>query len=96
VIGEEVDWTDENVNMILTIHNLADAYKLLPSEVLSKGNTFDLYVLDVYTKYLNYRDAKEQGKAPPSQKNYSVEELMAMRQRVIDEEAKKRSDVDGH
>jgi len=71
--------------MILTIHNLADAYKILPSEVLSKGNTFDLYVLDVYTKYLNYRDAKAQGKAVPLQKNYSVEELLEMRQRVLNE-----------
>lgn len=96
MIGEEVDWTDENVNMILTIHNLADAYKLLPSEVLSKGNTFDLYVLDVYTRYLNYKEAKAQGKAPPLQKKYSVQELMAIRQRVIDEEAKKRSDVNGN
>ena len=82
--------------MILTIHNLADAYKILPSEVLSKGNTFDLYVLDVYTKYLNYKDAQAQGKAPPSQKNYSVEELLAMKQRVLDEDAMERSDADGH
>lgn len=82
--------------MILTIHNLADSYKILPSEVLSKGNTFDLYVLDVYTKYLNYKEAKAQGKAPPVQKNYSVEELLQMRERVLSEENKSWSETDGH
>lgn len=76
--------------MILTIHNLADTYKVLPSEILDKGSTFDLYVLDVYSKYINYQEAKANGKPVPLQRTYTVEELMAMRDRVKNAEAKER------
>lgn len=37
--------------MILTLNNLAERYKCLPSEALAKGSTLDLYVLDVSTKW---------------------------------------------
>jgi hypothetical protein len=66
--------------MLLTLHNLAKTYKLLPSEALARANTFDLYVLDVYARYLKYQDNKTQGK--PNDKNYSLEELKAMRDRA--------------
>lgn len=49
--------------MILTVHNLAENYKCLPSEVLHRATTFDLYVLDVHTKWVKYqhqRAANEQ------------------------------------
>jgi hypothetical protein len=68
--------------MILTVHNLAETYKLLPSEILHRGSTFDLYVLDVYSRYVKYQEAKSSGKAVPVEKKYTIEELMAMRDRV--------------
>lgn len=37
--------------MILTVHNLAKEYAVLPSEALSRSNTFDLFVLDVATRW---------------------------------------------
>lgn len=48
--------------MILTIHNLAKTYMLLPSEVLGRATTFDLYVLDTHSRFIKYQEAKQQGK----------------------------------
>jgi hypothetical protein len=45
--------------MILTVHNLAENYKCLPSEVLARATTFDLYVLDVHTKWVKYQHEQE-------------------------------------
>lgn len=66
--------------MILTIHNLARTYKLLPSEVLSGASTFDLYVLDSFSRYTKYQEAKAKGKVPtvPTKKMPSQSEMMAM------------------
>jgi hypothetical protein len=47
--------------MLLTIHNLAKNYKLLPSEVLAKGTTFDLYILDTFSRYVKYQEARREG-----------------------------------
>jgi hypothetical protein len=65
--------------MLITIHNLAVNYKLLPSEVLAKGTTFDLFVSDTYQRWMKYHEAKAKGKAPPvSSKKHSKDELQAM------------------
>jgi hypothetical protein len=63
--------------MILTVHNLAKTYKLLPSEALGRASTFDLYVLDVFHRYSKYQEARQQGKAPPAQQ-LSVQQMKAM------------------
>lgn len=69
--------------MVLTLHNLAKTYKILPSEALSSGTTFDLYVLDTYHRYVNYEEQKALGNAPPARKtHYTQEELQAMIDRV--------------
>lgn len=41
--------------MILTLDNLASRYHCLPSEVLCRATTFDLYVLDVSAKWALYQ-----------------------------------------
>jgi hypothetical protein len=56
--------------MILTVHNLAHAYKCLPSDILANATTFDLYVLDVHTKWVKYQHQEAENKravpnAPP-------------------------------
>jgi hypothetical protein len=63
--------------MILTLNNLAEKYKCLPSEVLVRGTTFDLYVLDVSTKWINYQQAKADGTVP-KEKLPSQSEMLAM------------------
>jgi hypothetical protein len=57
--------------MILTVHNLAENYKCLPSEVMSRATTFDLYVLDVHTKWVKYQHEQEKAKQKggPAQAN---------------------------
>ena len=69
--------------MILTLHNLAETYKMLPSEALTKATTFDLYVLDCHLKHIRYMEAKAQGKdIPKPSKKLSQEEMLAMIERV--------------
>lgn len=51
--------------MILTLHNLAKTYKILPSEALARASTFDLYVFDTYNRWVKYEEAKQKGKAMP-------------------------------
>jgi len=48
--------------MILTVHNLAESYKCLPSYVMDVGTTFDLYVLDVHTKWVKYQQQESLNK----------------------------------
>lgn len=65
--------------MIITIHNLAVNYKLLPSEVLAKGTTFDLFVSDTYQRWMKYHEAKAKGhSAPVSPRRYSQQDLLKM------------------
>jgi hypothetical protein len=35
---------------------------LLPSEVLDRATTFDLYVLDTHSRFIKYQEQKAQGK----------------------------------
>ena len=52
--------------MILTVHNLAEMYKCLPSDILANATTFDLYVLDVHTRWVKYQHQEsENSKANP-------------------------------
>jgi hypothetical protein len=67
--------------MILTLHNLAEAYKVLPSEALVRASTFDLYVLDCHFRYVKYQEqrAKAQGEGlPPPSKKLTQEQMKAM------------------
>jgi len=72
--------------MVLTVNNLAKTYKLLPSEVMERGNTFDLYVMDIATRYERYQQQKSQegfGKGAPAPKRMpSTKEMMEMLKRA--------------
>jgi hypothetical protein len=82
-------WDSQEINMILTIHNLAENYKCLPTEAMARATTFDLYVLDVHTKWLKYQHEQEkarqgQGKTKGQvfkQPRLSQEQLKAMMER---------------
>ena len=50
--------------MILTLDNLAYRYHCLPSEALARSTTFDLYVLDISSKWNKHRQDVADGKAP--------------------------------
>lgn len=53
--------------MILSLDNLAHRYKCLPSEAMSRASTFDLYVLDVSSKWVKYQQDLADGKTVKKQ-----------------------------
>ena len=63
--------------MVVTVHNLAKTYKMLPSQALNQATTFDLYVLDVATRHIKYQQDVADGKAPKDYK-LSQQEMMDM------------------
>lgn len=86
-----MDWDSQESMMILTIHNLAKAYGVLPSEALATATTFDLYVLDVHSKWMSHQQEKQQSQhnqVSPKPKQYSQETLQAMLDRVKKKERK--------
>jgi hypothetical protein len=48
--------------MFLTLDNLAKKYGLLPSEVLVRASTFDLFVLDISAKWDVYQNDLAEGR----------------------------------
>ena len=71
--------------MVLTLDNLAERYKLLPSDALGRATTFDLYVLDVSSRWVKYQHELAESKAngtPPPSKKLSEAEMKAMIARV--------------
>jgi hypothetical protein len=75
--------------MVLTLHNLAETYKMLPSEALDRASTFDLYVLDCHTRYVKYQQEREQAKSQglPPPKQLSQDQMKAMIERVRSKQA---------
>ena len=67
--------------MLITLDNLAHRYQCLPSEALSRATTFDLYVLDVSTKWVRYQQEKAEGRKPAARQP-SQQEMMAMIKRA--------------
>jgi hypothetical protein len=51
---------------ILQLDGLGKRYGMLPSEILSRGNTFDLYIMDCALTFENYhhKKAMNNGKDP--------------------------------
>jgi hypothetical protein len=73
---------------ILQLDGLGKRYGMLPSQVLSQGNTFDLYVMDMALTFENYHNKKAMngGKAPVPE--YSNDELLD-----IFNKGKERADI---
>jgi len=76
---------------MITIENLAHRYSLLPSELLARGSTFDLEVLNVSTQYDNHMRKKDDKKktfntsnGPPEAPKLSEDQMNNMIARVKD------------
>jgi hypothetical protein len=67
---------------ILMIDSLGKRYGMLPSEVLNRSNTFDLYIMDAALTFENYshRKAMNNGKEPIA--DYTTDQLQAMLKKV--------------
>lgn len=63
--------------MLITLDNLAHRYRCLPSEALARSTTFDLYVLDVSSKWMRHQQERADGRSP-SFKKPSQAEMVAM------------------
>jgi len=66
--------------MLITIDNMANRYKMLPSEVLARATTFDLMVLDQSAKWERYQHEKSKnpGTVNSAAETPSVERMQAM------------------
>lgn len=60
------------------IDSLAKRYGLLPSEVLNRSNTFDLYIMDVALSFEQYHTKKQENKNIDPTPNYTIDELQSM------------------
>ena len=58
---------------------LGSRYGLLPSEVLERGTTLDLMVLDIALSYENYKQNRAQGEAPNISEDVMLEALKKVR-----------------
>lgn len=54
---------------------MADRYKILPSEVMNRATTFDIYVMDVALTYRSHLQKKQEGKL---HEDYTVDDLQQM------------------
>jgi hypothetical protein len=76
--------------MLVTLHTLAQTYHLLPSEALARATTFDLFVLDNYSRFINYQEAKANGKAAPAP-TLGVEQMKTMVEQAKNFKPKERN-----
>ena len=63
---------------ILQIDGLGKRYGLLPSEVLLRGNTFDLYIMDASLTFENYHHKKQMNGGKDPIPDYTENELLTM------------------
>ena len=66
------------MSLILTIDGLGKRYGMLPSEVLERSNTFDLYIMDASLTFENYHHKKAMNNGVAPAPDYSTDELVAM------------------
>ena len=68
---------------ILQIDSLGKRYGLLPSEVLQRGNTFDLYIMDcaLTFEHFHHKKAMNNGKVPTDY--YDIEALKKINEKTI-------------
>ena len=63
---------------ILWIDTLGKRYGLLPSEVILRANTFDLYIMDMALTFENYHHKKSMNNGIDPIPDYTEAELMSM------------------
>ena len=62
--------------LIMLIDTMADRYKMLPSEVMNRASTFDIYVMDAALSYQNYQRKKQEGKLAEELSTDELQEMM--------------------
>jgi hypothetical protein len=67
---------------ILMIDGLGKRYGLLPSEVLNRSNTFDLYIMDCALTFENYQHKKSMNNGKDPIPDYTQDQLKDMLKKV--------------
>lgn len=67
---------------IMQIDSLGKRYGLLPSEILQRGNTFDLYIMDCALTFERYHIKKAENNNHVPQEYYSQEQLLKIRDKA--------------
>lgn len=67
---------------ILQIDGLGKRYGLLPSEVLNRGNTFDLYIMDCALTFEHYHNKKAMNNGKEPIPDYTIDELQKIRDKA--------------
>lgn len=60
------------------IDSLGKRYGMLPSEVIDRANTFDLYIMDVSLTFENYHHKKQLNNGKEPIENYTTQDLLAI------------------
>lgn len=78
----------------MLIDAIATRYHCLPSELISKGDTFDVFIINVILEHQQYlaevEQAKQEGRAPPAKK-LTQEQMKAMIERVRSNDGRKKT-----
>ena len=63
---------------ILQVDGLGKRYGLLPSEILARGNTFDLYIMDCALTFENWHAKKAANGGRDPIPEYTEDQLMTL------------------
>ena len=66
----------------MQIDSIGKRYGLLPSEVLSRANSFDLYILDCALTFENFHHRKAMNKGKVDPKDYDIEALKRINEKA--------------
>jgi hypothetical protein len=66
------------MSLILTIDGLGKRYGMLPSEVLNRSNTFDLYIMDAAMTFENYHHKKQMNNGRDPIPDFTETELLTL------------------
>jgi hypothetical protein len=67
------------MSAILSIDTLAQRYSVLPSELLDRATTFDLYICNSALRYQQIRQNEAEGKYD----HYSEEDLLKIKEQAL-------------
>lgn len=63
--------------MLLTLDTLGERYGRLPSEVLARGSTLDIYIMDAALTYRDYQQKKSSGQYAGQHTTDELKTIMA-------------------
>jgi hypothetical protein len=69
--------------LILTLDTMGERYSMLPSEILERGNTLDLYIMDVAMSYRNEQIKKQDKNYVPDVPQDQLQQLLEQSKRAM-------------